>query len=182
MTLRMRPALPADVPRMVAIERDAARLFGEVDGLEWLAGEEPDAQAYVTPIGAGTAWIAEANGEPAGFLVADRAGNWLHVVEVSVRRAVQGQGLGKGLLETASALAREQGLAGLTLTTFRDLAWNAPFYARLGFVMLHDDELDPHLREALEHDAAAGLPRARRCAMRLAFRRPQAGSKSPPPG
>jgi hypothetical protein len=55
----------------------------------------------------------------------------------------------------------------VTLTTFRDLPWNAPFYQRMGFIVLTDDSLDPHLREALQAEIAHGFPAERRCTMGL---------------
>jgi hypothetical protein len=41
--------------------------------------------------------------------------------------------------------ARTLGLTSLTLTTFRDVPWNAPFYAKLGFEYVA--ELTPELRQ-----------------------------------
>ena len=38
-----------------------------------------------------------------------------------------------GPVRAAQIDARNSGIKALTLTTFRDVAWNAPFYARLGF-------------------------------------------------
>jgi hypothetical protein len=58
-------------------------------------------------------------------------------------------------------------LVALTLTTFRDVAWNGPFYQRLGFEELAAHDLSPDLAQILAHEAARGLPGDRRCAMRL---------------
>jgi hypothetical protein len=63
--------------------------------------------------------------------------------------------------------ARQQALRAVTLTTFRDLPWNAPFYQRLGFNVLAATEIDAHLVEALQAEIAIGFPSERRCAMRL---------------
>lgn len=54
----------------------------------------------------------------------------------------------------------------MTLTTFRDVPWNAPFYARRGFELLDDTTIGERLQTILEKEAGHGLPRARRCAMR----------------
>ncbi|CPQ92972.1 acetyltransferase [Bordetella pertussis] len=58
------------------------------------------------------------------------------------------------------------GLPAITLTTFRDLPWNQPFYARLGFATLQADGLNVRLQAILAREASLGLPAARRCAMR----------------
>ena len=45
----------------------------------------------------------------------------------------QCQGAGRKLLLMAVEHARDRALYGLTLTTFRELPWNEPFYQRMGF-------------------------------------------------
>lgn len=57
----------------------------------------------------------------------------LHIDEVDVLRAFQSQGIGRALLGAAADWARTKGLQTLSLTTFRDVPWNAPFYASFGF-------------------------------------------------
>lgn len=66
--------------------------------------------------------------------------------------------------------AREKGFTSLTLTTFRNVPWNAPLYARLGFEMLADETLPATLRQQREVEAAHGLAFESRCAMRLMLR------------
>ena len=55
----------------------------------------------------------------------------------------------------------------MTLTTFRDVVWNAPFYAQSGFRVVEDDALCARLGGVLANEVAHGLPGERRCAMRL---------------
>ncbi|MGO9907868.1 MAG: hypothetical protein ACLPY3_19445 [Solirubrobacteraceae bacterium] len=50
----------------------------------------------------------------------------------------------------ADAAAKHQ--LALTLTTFRDVPWNAPYYARLGFVVLEAGEQGPELRALIERE------------------------------
>lgn len=107
---------------------------------------------------------------PVGFLTAEVVGDHLHVWELSVQRGSQRQGLGRMLMEHATQWARDCGLAALTLTTFRDVAWNGPFYERLGFEALAPPDLGPDLARLLAQEAARGLPSNRRCAMRLDLR------------
>ena len=51
----------------------------------------------------------------------------------------------------------------MTLTTFRDVPFNAPFYARVGFVEAHD----ARLKALLENEVARGVAIAPRVAMEL---------------
>ena len=70
-------------------------------------------------------------------------------------------------MQTVCDWARERGFASVTLTTFRHLAWNAPFYARSGFAVLGDQELTPALRQRLQAEADMGLDPTKRIAMRF---------------
>lgn len=87
----------------------------------------------------------------------------LHIDEVDVLRAFQSQGIGRALLGAAADWARTKGLQTLSLTTFRDVPWNAPFYASFGFREWDPAEAPPSIREALAYETARGL--ANRCAM-----------------
>jgi hypothetical protein len=63
--------------------------------------------------------------------------------------------------------ARDRGDAAVTLTTYRDVEWNAPLYHHLGFRVLRDVELTPGLLARRAEEARHGLdPRDRVC-MRL---------------
>ncbi|MNJ63101.1 Acetyltransferase (GNAT) family protein [compost metagenome] len=105
---------------------------------------------------------------PLGFLCGQDCGAYWHIVELSVQQSAQGQGLGRRLISEAAVWAREQGYAGLSLTTFASVPWNAPFYARLGFKQLDPPPLNEFLQHQLATEAADGLPD--RCAMRLDFK------------
>jgi N-acetylglutamate synthase-like GNAT family acetyltransferase len=74
--------------------------------------------------------------------------------------------VGRALLAHAADHAREEGLTALTLTTFTEVPWNAPYYARLGFRPLPEADLTPGLREILATEAAHGLDRRPRVCMR----------------
>ena len=65
------------------------------------------------------------------------------------------------------AWARRRGDHALTLTTFRDVEWNGPYYARLGFEPIPDEQLGPELRAIRDREQADGLDVLPRQAMRL---------------
>ena len=62
--------------------------------------------------------------------------------------------------------AEESGHDAVTLTTFRDVPWNMPFYARLGFEEIPADALGSALRSILDQEVRSGLDATRRVAMR----------------
>jgi hypothetical protein len=65
-----------------------------------------------------------------------------------------------------AADAAGRGVPALTLTTFRDVPWNAPYYARIGFRVLVEAELTQGLRGIRDAEAAHGLDRWPRVCMR----------------
>lgn len=72
-------------------------------------------------------------------------------------------------MRAVAAWAQRHGFATVTITTFRHLPWNAPYYRRLGFEELAESQLTPGLRRHLECEADEGMDRSKRVAMRLAL-------------
>lgn len=106
-------------------------------------------------LSAGTLWVVEAAGRPIAFLAARAADGRLHIDELDVTRDHQGQGIGRRLLAAAADWARENGLQALSLTTFRSIPWNGPFYAAFGFREWTDPPAS--VRQSLLYEAALGL-------------------------
>jgi GNAT superfamily N-acetyltransferase len=90
----------------------------------------------------------------------------LHIEQVSVHPRAARRGVGRALLAHAADRAREEGLTALTLTTFTEVPWNAPYYARLGFRPLREADLTPGLRAIRATEAGHGLDRWPRVCMR----------------
>ncbi len=172
----VRAARPDDLLLLPEIEVSAASLFRD-EGVAIIAGEADDAPLDFTPpevwapiAAAGLLWVmADGDGPPGAFLAARIEENRLHILEFDVHRRHQGQGLGRRLLTFAIHEARRRGLAGLSLTTFRDAPWNAPFYASAGFQIIERESAPAALLAYLDGEAARGHDPARRCAMVLRF-------------
>ena len=58
-------------------------------------------------------------------------------------------------------------MPAVTLTTFRDVPFNGPWYRRYGFRDLAEAELTPDLRAIREEEGEAGLDNDARACMRL---------------
>jgi GNAT superfamily N-acetyltransferase len=168
----IRPARPYDAEALPAIEQSAGLAFRAIPQLAWLAdGDNASPEQHRALIDQGACWVAvDDRDRPIGFLNAAIEGDALHIWEVDVRLDRQGSGIGRALVNQAIEDARQRGLAALTLTTFREIAWNAPFYETCGFRVLEATELDTRLAGLLRDEAARGLPAERRCAMRLALK------------
>jgi GNAT superfamily N-acetyltransferase len=150
------------------VERSAGASFRSIPELAWIADDNVMAvEAHSKYIRQGTSWVAALDGRPVGFLCAERSAEDLHVWELAVHQDCQGQGIGRRLIETAVEHARASRAESVTLTTFRDVPWNEPFYQRLGFKTLDMTDMGSRLKRILAKEVGLGLPGERRCAMRL---------------
>jgi GNAT superfamily N-acetyltransferase len=170
--ITIRPARAEDAEALPRIEQSAGLAFRAVAVLAWLAdGGNVSVERHRALIAGGACWIAaDEEDRPIGFLSAGIEGDALHVWELDVSLDRQGQGIGRALLERAVADARRRGLAAVTLTTFRAVAWNAPFYRKFGFRILEDAEIDGRLASLLSDEAEHGMASDQRCAMQLDLR------------
>jgi len=168
--IRIRRASLGDASSFPAIENSAGDLFRQIPELAYLAdGEDLPADWYRDLVGHDASFVAATPEWPVAFLCAEAEGGVLHIWELGVSRRWQGRGIGRALMSAAIEAARRRGLAAATLTTFRDVPWNAPFYKRLGFEILPETALDDRLAAALRQDAERGLPLCLRCVMRLSL-------------
>ena len=170
--ITIRPARTEDAEALPQIEQSAGLAFRAIAELAWLAdGDNVSAERHRELIADGACWIAtDDQDRPIGFLSAGIEGDTLHVWELDVRLDRQGSGIGRALLERTIADASRRGLAAMTLTTFRAVAWNAPFYRKLGFRVLEGAEIDERLASLLGDEAEHGMALDQRCAMRLDLR------------
>ncbi|MCX6050230.1 MAG: GNAT family N-acetyltransferase [Chloroflexi bacterium] len=147
-----------ELTKLPAIELAAAQLF-HATTYTWISSDTGMALAdFEHWLVNGKLWVAvDATDEPVGFAVAHEVdGNaYLHELDIDPKHGRQG--LGARLIDTVAAWAQTSGYRAVTLSTFADVAWNAPYYRRLGFRVLDDDELGPGLREVRAHEAEVGL-------------------------
>ena len=165
----IRPAHRDDLPKILAIEESGAETFTHA-GIPLADGSPPEGPEHWAPmLEAGLLWVAEdvADG-PIGFVAGSVQGDSLYIEEVDVVMERQKQGHGARLMRHAIDQAKARGLASVTLTTFRKVAWNAPFYAKLGgFVELRAGQAAPAFLAAhlAEREASRGFED--RCGMAL---------------
>jgi len=132
----IRPPAADELGRLVEIEAAAGRAFAD-HGMPEIAADDPGSPEELEPYrAAGLAWVAAEGDGPVAYLLAAEVDGCLHVEQVSVDPARAGRGIGAALIDHVAGIARADGRPALTLTTFRDIPWNAPYYARLGFAEL----------------------------------------------
>jgi 4-diphosphocytidyl-2-C-methyl-D-erythritol kinase len=158
----IRLALPQDTAFLPSIERQAAKLFEN-----WLGetGLTLEALARVNSVEdfdhaqrAGRLWVAVSPlGELVGFVLVLDLGGMPHIEELDVLPEHGGRGLGSRLLEEVCGWAREAGYPKVTLSTFRDVPWNAPFYQRHGFRIVEAAELSEQHVQLVRSEKERGL-------------------------
>ncbi len=165
--MRIRAVGTDELTLLQDIERAAGRCFHDI-GMPEIAEDEPlPAGELARYQRTGLAWVAVDTADaPVAYLIADHVDGNLHVEQVSVHPDRARRGIGRSLLDHLAQHARAAGVPALTLTTFTDVPWNAPYYARCGFRPLDDSALGPGLREVRRQEAAHGLDRWPRVCMR----------------
>ncbi|MFI8437771.1 GNAT family N-acetyltransferase [Streptomyces sp. NPDC079020] len=169
--MRIRLARGSDLPLLQDIERAAGEPFRTL-GMASIADDDPPPLDVLDGYRrAGRCWVAtgalpEADDRPAGYLIADPVDGAFHIEQVSVDPAAARRGVGRALIEHLASWAAERQPVALTLTTFTDVPWNAPYYTRIGFRTLRESELTDGLRKIRAEEAEHGLDRWPRVCMR----------------
>lgn len=161
----IRPAVEADLPLLVRIEVEAGALFRTV-GLDEVADHPVHEDDFRPALNEERTWVAEHDGEVAGYVYAEVVDENTHIEQVSVSPDHAGHGIGAELVRFVEAWSRNAGRPATTLTTFKDVPWNAPYYQRLGYREMTADEVGPELAATMAHEASLpGIRAADRCAM-----------------
>jgi GNAT superfamily N-acetyltransferase len=163
------PAELAHTAPLPGIELAASVLFPDEDLPPSHRVEETPISVFERAVREHRLWVAlEAAGAPIGFALVDLVDATAHLHELHVLPSHGRRGVGTALVRTVMGWAEREGFPALTLITFRHLAWNMPFYQRLGFEPLDESELTPELRGHLAREAREGLDLAKRVVMRRA--------------
>jgi GNAT superfamily N-acetyltransferase len=163
-------AIREDIPFLSPIELAAASLLAGYAPFCVLQETTSDAE-FEEARSDGRLWVVRASGAPVGFALSEILEPTVaHLKEIDVHPDHVRRGLGTQLVLTACNWAQRERYESLTLTTFRHVPFNMPFYARLGFEVIPDDELSPQLRSVLFDESRRGLDPNHRVAMRRLLR------------
>ena len=162
----IRSARPSDYRRLPDVERQAGERFREV-GLGDIADHAPfDADELAAAVMIFVAIADDDSDEPVGYAMVELVDGHAHLEQLSVLPDHGEKGVGTELLDAVAGWATSQGHAEVTLTTFRDVPFNAPLYAKRGFEIVPEDEWTEALRERVAHEATLGLDPSTRVVMR----------------
>lgn len=162
--VRVRTAGEADWGALRDIEVRAGELFRDL-GMDEIADDDPPAAAELAA--AATVLVAVApDGAAVGYAWIELVDGHAHLEQLSVVPEHGGRGVGTALLDAVASWAVARGDTEVTLTTFRDVPFNAPLYARRGYVSVPEAEWTAEVRALVELEADHGLDPSTRTVMR----------------
>lgn len=156
-----------EVERLIDIDLAAGQLFND-SGLisdDALSDHVP-ADIFETAIDNQNLLTARnEKGLAVGFaLTSERAGTF-YLDQISVHPDFGRKGLGSALIKRVVEEAKFRKLKTVTLSTFREIAWNGPFYKKHGFKEIARRQMEDWMID-LEKVQAASLDISQRCFMR----------------
>lgn len=154
--IKIRPATPEDLKPIPEIEITAGQIFRSV-GMDAIADDAPPTLKSLERFRkAGHAWVAIAqppadssddSAKIVGYILVHLLDETsvnipsAHIHQVTVAPDFTRKGVGAKLVKHIELWAKDKSFRELSLTTFRDVPWNAPYYRRLGFRVVSDEEL-----------------------------------------
>jgi GNAT superfamily N-acetyltransferase len=152
---RIRKARGDEVAALQAIDLASAQLFvglGLIDfGPEGAPAEPIPEDRLRRGFGDGLVWAAVDDREQTvGFALCSDRGDDLYLDQLSVLPEHGRRGLGARLVRRCLAEAATRSHARVSLSTFRKVPWNGPFYRKLGFREVPGWRLQPWQEEIRE--------------------------------
>ena len=173
---RIRLARADEIDDIQNIDLRAAEMFRGTDLIDF--GDPGEALAPIPEIrlrrglGDSLLWVAVDEREcPRGFALCDDRGDDLYLDQLSVIPEFGRRGMGARLVALSYAEAVTRRFRRMSLSTFRDVPWNGPFYRRLGFREIPHRRLQGWQRE-LEAIQRQTMDVRKRCFMQRAVKRP----------
>ncbi len=160
----IRPAHPDDLESVPAIAASAGAMFRD-SPYPFLAD---DTMPTIEIKSNEFLWVvADATDQPVGFALVQMHDTFISIKELDMHQHHARQGLGGRLIRELAEWAREQGYSALALTTFPDVPWNGPYYARLGFRTLDIATCSPALQALWQAETPTGISKEQRICMQL---------------
>jgi GNAT superfamily N-acetyltransferase len=166
---RIRLARADEVARIRAIEDEAGTMFSGLGLIDEALDPSFPLDAAARLIALGQVWVAcRADDVPVGMVIASVREGAAYIEELDVVPAHGRRGLGSHLIARVCDWAKTEGFATVTLSTFRDVPWNGPFYRKRGFQDLSPAEWTADMHAIRTREIQHGL----RVEARVFMRRP----------
>jgi ribosomal protein S18 acetylase RimI-like enzyme len=139
----LRPVTTDDLSLTFEIKREAigefvAQIWGWDEAFQWQFHRETF-EAYLPQTHPSKFWVVEVAGQPVGTWEVAEHTEALFVCGIYLRRAAQGRGIGRKLIENLLVLAQKQGKK-VTLEVFKINFRAFRFYQKLGFLVTSETE------------------------------------------
>ncbi|NJR48735.1 MAG: GNAT family N-acetyltransferase [Leptolyngbyaceae cyanobacterium CSU_1_3] len=167
----IRSARTEDLATLAEIEQAAAMLFRNTSYAFLVDADPLPLDFVIQQFQAGRVWVAVDDRDLlVGYAIAQEIDGNAYLQQIDVHPDHGRKGIGRKLVESVCAWAEHQSYRRIFLSTFRDIAWNAPFYAKLGFQILAESELTSGFQQIRYKEAEAGLPIDQRVIMHRELR------------
>jgi GNAT superfamily N-acetyltransferase len=162
---RIERGTAAQIALLPELERTAGARFREIGMAQVADGGTTPLAILRERAETGQLYLALGQSQaPAGFLIWSPKDGLAYIEEVSVHPAHAGHRLAARMIDRLADDVRGR-FPALTLTTFRDVPWNAPYYASLGFRELPFADAGPDHLASWRHQESSGLDMATRLFM-----------------
>lgn len=160
------PALPEDIERLVEIDLAAGQMFAPTGLLteDALHDHVPETVMLQAIEACDLMKVSTRDGTPIGFVLVSHRGGTLYLDQISVHPQHGRRGIGADLLRQVFLVAKQRRLKLVTLSTFREVPWNAPFYRKMGFREIPRKDMAGWMLD-LERIQAESLDVSQRCFM-----------------
>jgi len=161
----VRKALAEDLPCIPQIEKEAAALFSAYGYEAAVLADLTTLNELQNALEKGLLWVAEDQSHVVGFAFAETILSGLILSEVDVLPSSGRKGIGKALVENVMDHAQLYGCKCLFLTTYKNIPWNMPFYKKLGFKVLPENEYPADINMIVNREHNYGLDKSVRVVM-----------------
>ncbi len=154
----IKPAIADHVPALAAIEIAAASIFPPGSIPDHIRSDFTSANTLLDAVRNGLLWVALAgDGRPVGYALVQFIEDAALLAQMDVHPDHMRKGIGSALVMQVVEHLRFLKKSTLCLTTFVHVPWNAPFYAKLGFVAMSNADMPSFLKGILEEEKRCGL-------------------------
>jgi GNAT superfamily N-acetyltransferase len=169
----LRAGTPIEVQRAFDIDDLALQLYIAAGLTITIADDHPfvigERARWAEAARVGDLWFGTLDGVPVGFYAMSSLDGCAYLDQLAVLPEYGRRGLGRRLIEHASARAERRGETALWLTTYDHFPWNRPFYERCGFSVVPAPSCGAEVLAALAEQRAALPDPEYRVAMRRAL-------------
>ncbi len=162
----IKKAATEHVPLLAAIEIAAAGIFPPGSIPDHIRSDSTPVDTLLEAVQSGLLWVAlTGDGRPVGYALVQMVEDAALLAQMDVHPGHMRKGIGSALVMRVVKHLRLLKKPALYLTTFVHVPWNAPLYAKLGFVAMNNADVPLFLKDILEEEKRYGL--TGRTAMRL---------------